>query len=125
MPSHFHIILCLHPCKGMVSDIMRDIKKYSAWDILDAIEDDGQVELVKLFRQAAVGISGQRRKLWMPRFDDQVIRSREMMLTKLEYIHANPVRAGLVTDPVDYKYSSARNYILGDQSVLEVDLEGF
>ncbi len=29
---------------------------------------------------------------------------------KVEYIHNNPVRAGIVYNPEDYKYSSARNY---------------
>ncbi len=30
--------------------------------------------------------------------------------TKDSYIHNNPVEQGFVTDPVDWKYSSARNY---------------
>jgi putative transposase len=124
MPSHIHMILRLHPSHGSISGIIRDIKKYSAWDIMDAIRCDGNIQFTELFSQAAVGHAGQDRKFWMPRFDDQVIRSRDMMITKLEYIHANPVRAGLVSDPVDYKYSSARNYFLGDQSVLEVDIDG-
>jgi REP element-mobilizing transposase RayT len=38
MPSHFHWIVQVKPKLGTISDIMRDIKKYSAWDIMDAIE---------------------------------------------------------------------------------------
>jgi hypothetical protein len=30
---------------------------------------------------------------------------------KLEYIHMNPVTAGIVLSPEDYLYSSARNYV--------------
>lgn len=40
---------------------------------------------------------------------------------KLHYIHDNPVEAGLVTKAENYKYSSARNYILDDHSILKVD----
>ena len=35
MPSHFHWIVQVDTSKGTISDIMRDIKKYSAWDIME------------------------------------------------------------------------------------------
>jgi hypothetical protein len=44
-----------------------------------------------------------------------------MLRQKLDYIHYNPVRAGLVDHPEDWRYSSARNY-LGLNGVLEIDL---
>ena len=33
-----------------------------------------------------------------------------MMVQKLEYVHANPVRRGYVDEPAHWRYSSARNY---------------
>lgn len=45
------------------------------------------------------------------------------MEQKVNYIHNNPVEEGFVTNAVDWKYSSARNYA-GDQTVLEIDLMG-
>ena len=122
MPTHFHWIVQTEPTLGTISDIMRDIKKFTAWDVMDALEQDGRNALLKLFRQKAVGLQ-QRRKFWMSRFDDEVIRNREMILTKLEYIHNNPVKASLVANQEDYKYSSARNYILHDHSVLQVETD--
>jgi hypothetical protein len=59
----------------------------------------------------------------MPRFDDEVIRDQQMFWTKLNYIHNNPIKAGLVNRAEDYKYSSARNYINADNSILEVNTE--
>ena len=44
-----------------------------------------------------------------------------MFWTKLKYIHNNPVKAGIVKRAIDDKYSSARNYILQDYSVIFVD----
>jgi putative transposase len=44
----------------------------------------------------------------------------EMMDQKLEYIHDNPVKEGLVEKPEDYLYSSARNYA-GMKGLLEVE----
>jgi REP element-mobilizing transposase RayT len=38
MPSHFHWIIEVNPDNGTISDLMRDIKKYSGWDIMDLVE---------------------------------------------------------------------------------------
>lgn len=121
MPSHFHWIIQVDPVYGSVSDLMRDIKKYSAWDIMDLIEN--QTDFSKVFYNEAVEYSDQKRKFWMKRFDDNVIRTKKEFYEQLKYIHNNPIKAGLVWKPEDYKYSSARNYLLGDQSVLFVNTD--
>jgi len=38
------------------------------------------------------------------------ISGPDMAWQKLEYIHNNPVKAGIVEKPEDYLYSSARDY---------------
>ena len=42
------------------------------------------------------------------------------MMSKLNYIHENPVRAGLVREPSDYLYSSAGDY-QGKNGLMEID----
>jgi REP element-mobilizing transposase RayT len=125
MPSHFHWIVRVDPAIGTISDVMRDIKKYSAWDILRQLEADGRKDLLDMFRLEALGFRDQKRKFWMKRFDDEVITTDEMMQVKVDYIHNNPVVAGLVKKPEDHLYSSARNYILGDHSILRVETNWF
>jgi REP element-mobilizing transposase RayT len=120
MPSHFHWILQVNPKFGTVSDIMRDIKKYSAWDIMEAIEQYDP-NLSDIFAQEGTNYPKHKRKFWMKRFDDEVIRNEKMFWVKLLYIHNNPVEAGIVNKAEDYKYSSAKNYIFGDNSILQVD----
>ena len=61
----------------------------------------------------------------MDRFDDEVIRSEKWFFQKLNYIHNNPVKAGLVEMPEDWSYSSGRNYINGDHSVIKIDIFEF
>ena len=56
----------------------------------------------------------------MSRFDDEVIQNEAMLLTKLDYIHNNPVKAGIVDSPEKYLFSSARNYSLDDHSVIKI-----
>jgi len=45
-----------------------------------------------------------------------VPRGGKVMGQKLEYIHMNPVKAGLCEHPEDYKYSSARFYLLNEKN---------
>jgi REP element-mobilizing transposase RayT len=120
MPSHFHWIIEVDIKFGTISDIMRDIKKYSAWDIMEKIEEENP-DLMSVFQEEAHKFPGHKRKFWMKRFDDEVIRNEKMSWAKLNYIHMNPVEAGLVTKPEEYKYSRARNYINNDHSVIKVD----
>jgi hypothetical protein len=47
--------------------------------------------------------------------------SREFTETKLNYIHENPVRTGIVKNAEDYIYSSASNYA-GMSGIIEVEL---
>ena len=37
----------------------------------------------------------------------------EMLKQKMDYIHQNPIRAGIVLEPEDYVYSSAIDYAGG------------
>ena len=44
-----------------------------------------------------------------------------MTISKLNYVHGNPVKAGLVVLPEDYLYSSARDYA-GRIGLVKVEL---
>ena len=44
--------------------------------------------------------------------------SNKVIFEKINYIHNNPVEAGLVFYPQDYVYSSARDYA-GEQGLLK------
>ena len=123
MPTHFHWIIEVDNKSENISGIMRDIKKFTAWQIFDELENKDEVKLLDLFKDAASGFKDQEKKLWMKRFDDEVIRDQKMFWTKLNYIHKNPVKSGLVLKAEDYKYSSARNYAFNDHSVLDVNTE--
>ncbi len=52
----------------------------------------------------------------------QIIHTDTVCRQKLEYMHNNPVVKGFVDKPEYWLNSSARNYILGDDSVLKVEL---
>lgn len=49
---------------------------------------------------------GRRGTLWQSRFRSSIIEEGFTAKAVRAYLHANPVRAGLVTDPADYEWSS-------------------
>lgn len=49
--------------------------------------------------------------LWPPRFFDRALPSVKEYWEKVEYIHQNPVRAGLVRRAEDWPWSSAQEYL--------------
>jgi putative transposase len=49
-------------------------------------------------------------KVWQDGNDAKEISSVDFLDQKMEYIHLNPVRSEIVTDPTNYFYSSAGDY---------------
>jgi REP-associated tyrosine transposase len=49
-------------------------------------------------------------ELWQPRFFDRALRTVQEYTEKVEYIHLNPVKAGLVRRPQDWRWSSFNEY---------------
>jgi len=50
-----------------------------------------------------------------------LLYSNKFIRQKIDYIHSNPVKAGLVVNPDDYLYTSARNYA-GLTSVIDIEM---
>jgi len=59
--------------------------------------------------------------IWQRRFWDHVIRNDQDFEEKFNYVNYNAIKHGLVSDPVDYRYSSTRNYYLNDHSIIKID----
>lgn len=62
---------------------------------------------------STIGINVCRREvgeLWQIRFFDRALRTVKEYLDKVEYIHLNPVRRGLVKRTEDWKWSSVHEY---------------
>ena len=111
MPNHFHAIWQPTGEHNPV-DIQRDLLKYTGQTILKKMASTGLTVLDELL----VNAKDRKYQFWernslrIPLWSDRVFNQ------KLEYIHMNPVRAGLCKFPEDYKYSSARYYALYDKN---------
>ena len=58
-------------------------------------------------------------QLWQPESDPIQLINIKMAHQKLDYIHNNPIEAGFVTKPEEWKYSSAIDYF-GGKGLLEI-----
>ena len=71
-------------------------------------------QVMKCLKQSSMTGINQRRgtegELWQPRFFDRAVRTVKEYHEKVEYIHLNPVRAGLVVHPQDWRWSSFLEY---------------
>ncbi len=79
--------------------------------------------ILHYFREVARNAEkGNSFKVWKDGSHAEAIISDDFILQKLNYIHENPVRKGYVDRPEYWTYSSARNYILNDQSIIQLQL---
>jgi REP element-mobilizing transposase RayT len=103
---------------------MRDFKRHTSTRIAEEFEKDNERLLLYIFRKAAKKAKkGSRYKIWKDEFHPEAIYSEKWFYQKMRYIHNNPIRKGLVTQPEAWKYSSARNWILDDHSIISLDLD--
>ncbi len=80
-----------------------------------------------LFLQASFAkghnrIRGIRGPLWQSRYWARIVEDQEYFEQLLAYIHLNPVSAGLVEDPADYRWSG-HNELLGLREPELVDID--
>ena len=86
MPNHVHILLT--PLKDQeLSDILHDVKSYTAHQANNILKRNGQ--------------------FWQHESFDRYIRNREHFANVINYIEENPVKAGLCRKKSDWKFSSA------------------
>jgi len=107
-----------------LSDTIRDFKKFTANQLLERIRlpDESRSDwMLKRFEFAVKEHSrNSEYQVWTHENHAVELFSKEFTQQKLDYIHQNPVRAGIVDAPEDYVYSSARNYA-GMKGRIEID----
>ena len=124
MTSHIHLII---GTKGdnELQDIIRDLKSFTSKRIRAEIEqstDESRKEwMMWMFTRAGINNSNNIDfQLWIQDNHPIQLNSGEMLLQRLDYIHNNPVKAGFVVAPQDWKYSSAYDYSGGTQGLIDL-----
>lgn len=124
MSNHIHLIVSASE-GNEIPAIIRDFKKFTSKAIIESIREgpESRTEwLLNKFKFAADRIKRNKNfKVWQDGFRPKELNANKMINQKLDYIHNNPVKAGIVYQPEHYKYSSAVNYSGGVDAVLEVE----
>lgn len=128
MTNHLHLVLQSDSKSTFtLSEILRDFKKYTANTILEAIQNEKESRrdwLMYMFKYyAKYQVNNRNFQFWQHDNHPFALYSEKMIWQKVNYIHENPVRAGIVDKPEEYLYSSARNYKRDNKNcIMEVDL---
>lgn len=118
MPDHVHMII--NPLRPEISTILRKLKGKSAKLILDLLLDSNQLLMLK---RLEISANDRRHAVWLTRSADIDLVSGRFFRQKLNYIHLNPVRAGLCRDPLSWKWSSYRAYLPGFNGEIPLDVD--
>ena len=115
MPDHIHCIW----------EMNTDSDYSTRWQMI-------KTQFCRTFRSQRV--TWKQQPIWQPRFWEHVIRDEHDMRRHLDYLHYNPVKHGLVSRPIDWEFSSMRQFVcrgLYDadwglaepESIIELELE--
>ena len=107
--------------KPRLSQILQDFKRHTATKIFKELQEDNRTYIQEILRyqKSNKNIEFQ---LWQHDNHPIVIKSDKFFQQKLNYIHNNPVKQQYVEAPEHWLYSSARNYLLDDHSIIKVEL---
>lgn len=126
MSNHLHLIISSNPGRtNQLAYIMRDFKKFTSNQIITVLSqhnEGGEAWMLTYFEQAALQQTRNKNyKVWQDGNHPIQIDFTKYLEQKVDYLHQNPVKAGLVSEPEHYRLSSAIDYA-GGRGILPVEL---
>ncbi|HYL99584.1 MAG TPA: transposase [Blastocatellia bacterium] len=106
MPGHLHAIT-----SGTltISRTLQFLNGIMSRRIISYLKEGGHTSSLKKLERDE-GSRGYRHSLWDHHPNGKFLTSEPVLMEKINYIHRNPVRAGLVERAVDHVWSSARQW---------------
>lgn len=118
LDNHLHAILAAPD----LSRVLADFKRHTAQRLMEQLEAEGCEWLLNQFRyNRAAHKAESERQVWQEGSHPQALVSDAIFDQKLEYLHNNPVKRGLVAAPEHWRYSSAHEWCPGAEPVLRCD----
>jgi putative transposase len=126
MNNHIHLIARCKP-SFVLPDTVRDFKKYTSKQVEQAIRDNSfesrREWMLWMFKRAGERNSNNKNfQFWQQDNHPIELYGYETLKQKLNYLHDNPVRAGIVYEQWHYKYSSAADYCTTMKGGIELEL---
>jgi len=105
MPEHIHLLIG-EPDNESIAVSMQVLKQRVSHQCLSMARRLAQDTVPPAF--------------WYPRSYDFNVFSQKKIAEKLDYIHWNPVKRGLVASPEQWRWSSYRFYALGEEGSVKI-----
>ena len=119
MPSHLRMIATVAEGNAdSLSDVMRDFKRYTSKTLLSRIESEHESRREWLHWHFAKGPATHQ--VWQEGMHPIELYSPKFTNQKVDYIHLNPVAAGIVDEAEHYVYSSARDYYINRKGLVDI-----
>jgi len=115
MTNHFHLICSTTDEKGM-GMVLRNIKSFIAMKLIDAIitnpKESRKEWMLDIFEKNGLASKNNHRfQFWQVENHPILLNNdTNRVYQRLLYLHENPVKAGFVTFPQKWKYSSVLDY---------------
>lgn len=124
MTSHVHMIISSRNNK--LENIVRDMKSYTSSKIKKAIKEHPQESrkewILWMMEHAGRKDSNNNNfQFWQQHNKPIELTNDKIIQQKLDYIHNNPVKEGIVFKAEDYVFSSAVDYC-GEKGMLDIVL---
>lgn len=115
MTNHFHLICSTTDEKG-IGMVLRNIKSFTAMKLIDAIiknqKESRKGWMLDIFEKNGLASKNNHRFQFWQVGNHPILLDNDTTIfeQRLQYLHENPVKAGFVTFPQEWKYSSAIDY---------------
>ena len=111
MPDHVHAVIRFAE-DGKLAEFMKQWKRLTSVQIKRRFQDN--------MPEYGLNIDPSE-PVWQRRYYSFNIVNPDKLNEKLDYMHGNPVRAGLVESPTDWAFSSSRHYERGKSVGVQVE----
>ncbi len=123
MTNHVHLIISSDTAK--LEHIIRDLKKFTSKQLIKAIQENTKESrkewMLNIFSFAGKNNNNNKDfQFWRQDYHPIELNTNIIIKQRLDYLHENPVRSGLVWEPQQYKYSSAIDYYTNQHGLLPV-----
>ena len=121
MPTHIHAILFDNDFDAIrLQHTLDDFRKFTGRQLADYCDKN----LAPAFGVTLRKYAGKDRKhrFWQPTKHPEGIFSEKFYTQKINYIHMNPVRKGLVRLPEDWRFSSSAYWLTNDAESSDIEL---
>jgi REP element-mobilizing transposase RayT len=119
MPTHIHAIVFDRKYDAaFLESALTDFRKFTGRSLSDYCANHLPACFSETLRSAAG--ADRERRFWQPSRHPVAIETEGFWRQKLDYLHENPCRKGLVRSAQDWRYSSAEYYVSDGEATSEV-----